>query len=92
MMRCAGLNSRRVRAVGAPQSGSESRRNGGFGSRAAACDLLEQVQEVPFQTAADSLLIDVGRPHEAPMEEFRTLRTRPESHEGSATDPQRGGD
>lgn len=39
-------------------------------------DLLEQVQEVPFQTAADSLLIDVGRPHEAPMEEFRTLRTR----------------
>src|SRR6185436_4059145 len=36
----------------------------------------ELVQEVPFQTAADSLLIDVGRPHEAPMEEFRTLRTR----------------
>jgi receptor protein-tyrosine kinase len=38
--------------------------------------LLEQVEEVPFHTATDSLLIDVSRPHEAPMEEFRTLRTR----------------
>jgi receptor protein-tyrosine kinase len=38
--------------------------------------LLEQVEEIPFRAAADSLLIDVARPHEAPMEEFRTLRTR----------------
>ncbi len=38
--------------------------------------LLEQVEEIPFRTATDSLLIDVSRPHEAPMEEFRTLRTR----------------
>lgn len=38
--------------------------------------LLEQVEEVPFRPAPDSLLIDVTRPHEAPMEEFRTLRTR----------------
>lgn len=38
--------------------------------------LLERVQEVPFRAATDSLLIDVSRPHEAPMEEFRTLRTR----------------
>src|SRR6476659_2382863 len=38
--------------------------------------LLEQVEEVPFRAATDSLLIDVSRPHEAPMEEFRTLRTR----------------
>src|SRR6266581_2447551 len=38
--------------------------------------LLEQVEEVPYRTATDSLLIDVSRPHEAPMEEFRTLRTR----------------
>lgn len=38
--------------------------------------LLEQVEEIPFRTAPDSLLIDVSRPHEAPMEEFRTLRTR----------------
>ena len=38
--------------------------------------LLEKVQEVPLRAGADSLLIDVSRPHEAPMEEFRTLRTR----------------
>jgi protein-tyrosine kinase len=38
--------------------------------------LLELVREVPFRAATDSLLIDVSRPHEAPMEEFRTLRTR----------------
>src|ERR1017187_2542120 len=38
--------------------------------------LLELVEEVPFRVATDSLLIDVSRPHEAPMEEFRTLRTR----------------
>src|SRR4051812_49048445 len=38
--------------------------------------LLEQVQEIPFRTATDSLLIDATRPHEPPMEEFRTLRTR----------------
>lgn len=41
-----------------------------------SADLLSQVQEVPFRAATDSLLIDVSRPHEAPMEEFRTLRTR----------------
>src|ERR1700749_1219864 len=39
-------------------------------------NLLEQVEEIPFRAAPDSLLIDVARPHEAPMEEFRTLRTR----------------
>jgi protein-tyrosine kinase len=38
--------------------------------------LLEQIEEVPFRAATDSLLIDSTRPHEAPMEEFRTLRTR----------------
>ena len=38
--------------------------------------LLEMVEEVPFRTATESLLIDAARPHEAPMEEFRTLRTR----------------
>src|ERR1700689_5004549 len=39
-------------------------------------ELLEQIEEVPFRAATDSLLIDGTRPHEAPMEEFRTLRTR----------------
>ena len=38
--------------------------------------LLENVEEIPFRTATDSLLIDANRPHEAPMEEFRALRTR----------------
>jgi receptor protein-tyrosine kinase len=39
-------------------------------------NLLEQIEEVPYRAATDSLLIDITRPHEAPMEEFRTLRTR----------------
>jgi len=39
-------------------------------------NLLEQVPEIPFRMAPDSLLIDASRPHEAPMEEFRALRTR----------------
>ncbi len=38
--------------------------------------LLEKVQEVPFNPAAEAHLIDATRPHEAPTEEFRTLRTR----------------
>ncbi|HEY4364906.1 MAG TPA: CpsD/CapB family tyrosine-protein kinase [Bryobacteraceae bacterium] len=38
--------------------------------------LLDEIEEVPYRTATDSLLIDLTRPHEAPMEEFRTLRTR----------------
>lgn len=38
--------------------------------------LLERLQEVPFNPAPDSHLIDVSHPHEAPTEEFRTLRTR----------------
>src|SRR5437667_12251893 len=38
--------------------------------------LLEQAEVIPFRTPTDSLLLDVSRPHEAPMEEFRTLRTR----------------
>ncbi|HEY7334406.1 MAG TPA: CpsD/CapB family tyrosine-protein kinase [Bryobacteraceae bacterium] len=38
--------------------------------------LLEQVEQVPLQSSAGSLLIDPNRPHEPPMEEFRTLRTR----------------
>src|SRR5712675_140281 len=45
-------------------------------SHAVSAPVLEPVEEVPFRAATDSLLIDVSRPHEAPMEEFRTLRTR----------------
>ena len=38
--------------------------------------LLEHIEDVPFHPATDALLMDVMRPHEAPTEEFRTLRTR----------------
>lgn len=38
--------------------------------------LLEKVQEIPFDPAPDGHLIDANQPHEAPTEEFRTLRTR----------------
>ena len=44
--------------------------------RPALKGLLEQVQEIPFHTIPDSLLIDPSRSHDAPSEEFRTLRTR----------------
>ncbi len=39
-------------------------------------DLLDKIEEVPFTPAPDTHMIDVQRPHEAPTEEFRTLRTR----------------
>lgn len=38
--------------------------------------LLEHVVEVPYTPAENTLLLDPARPHEAPTEEFRTLRTR----------------
>ncbi|MBV6433757.1 MAG: hypothetical protein IANPNBLG_03976 [Bryobacteraceae bacterium] len=38
--------------------------------------ILDQVKEIPFNPAPEVHLIDASRPHEAPMEEFRTLRTR----------------
>jgi len=38
--------------------------------------LLDKIVEVPFHPLAESHLIDAARPHEAPSEEFRTLRTR----------------
>jgi receptor protein-tyrosine kinase len=38
--------------------------------------LLSRVKEVPFTPAKDSHLMDVVKPHQAPAEEFRTLRTR----------------
>jgi receptor protein-tyrosine kinase len=38
--------------------------------------LLELVQSIPFVTSPDGLMIDPRHPHNAPSEEFRTLRTR----------------
>src|SRR5436305_497561 len=38
--------------------------------------LLERVREIPFRPSHEALLIDPNHPHEAPTEEFRSLRTR----------------
>jgi receptor protein-tyrosine kinase len=78
--------------VGVPpaaRKNGESRENGSIAAAASTATatleagpnlditgLLEKVEEIPFRTATDSLLIDAARPHEAPMEEFRALRTR----------------
>ena len=44
--------------------------------RSIRLDLLSHIKEVPFTPSVDSHLIDMSKPHEAPSEEFRTLRTR----------------
>jgi len=59
-----------------PANNNPVQQRTGFGSATNLAGLLDLVEEVPFRAATDSLLIDVSRPHEAPMEEFRTLRTR----------------
>ena len=38
--------------------------------------LLDQIVEIPFSPLPESLLVDPLRNHDAPTEEFRTLRTR----------------
>ena len=38
--------------------------------------LLEQIEEIPFNPAPESHLIDLHRPMETPSEEFRSLRTK----------------
>ncbi len=39
-------------------------------------DLLERVQSIPYQLSADALILDPLHPRDAPIEEFRALRTR----------------
>ena len=39
-------------------------------------DLLARIKTVAYSPSPESLLIDATNPHEAPTEEFRTLRTR----------------
>jgi protein-tyrosine kinase len=39
-------------------------------------DFLGKIQDVSYHRSSDFLLVDPAHPHEAPMEEFRTLRTR----------------
>lgn len=43
---------------------------------ASLAGLLEQIEEIPYTPSGDRILVDATRPHEAPTEEFRTLRTR----------------
>jgi protein-tyrosine kinase len=63
--------------LSAPQSrASASRGAAVLDSGPNVAGLLEMVKEIPFRVPTDSLLINANRPHEAPMEEFRTLRTR----------------
>ena len=38
--------------------------------------LAQRIQEIPYNPLPESLVIDPLRPHDAPMEEFRSLRTR----------------
>jgi len=38
--------------------------------------LLDHVEEIPYNPEPESLIVDPSRPHDAPMEEFRSLRTR----------------
>jgi receptor protein-tyrosine kinase len=46
------------------------------GTLALGPEFLASVARVPFSPSPDSHLIDMSKPHEAPAEEFRTLRTR----------------
>lgn len=39
-------------------------------------DILEQIEEIPFNPWEDAHIIDPSRPYEVPAEEFKTLRTR----------------
>ncbi len=38
--------------------------------------LLDEIQQIPFRPSAEAHLVNALQPHEAPTEEFRTLRTR----------------
>jgi len=64
------------------QPPSESRASTSWGGVSASvitqplADLLAQIKTIPYKPSPESLLIDATNPHEAPTEEFRTLRTR----------------
>jgi receptor protein-tyrosine kinase len=62
----------------APQYSRAAFTDSNLSSRDAAlvAGILDRVQEVAFNPAPEAHLIDAARPHEAPTEEFRTLRTR----------------
>ena len=73
---------RRAAQGGPPMGATNGPRTGRPGAsgvmeaRPSLKGLLEQAPEIPFSPMPDSLLIDPLRSHDAPSEEFRTLRTR----------------
>jgi protein-tyrosine kinase len=71
-----GLNTPGLNTPGANNGPAGS--NGGLDGSAAVdlSGLLEQIEEIPFNPAPESHLIDLHRPMETPSEEFRSLRTK----------------
>jgi protein-tyrosine kinase len=73
---------RRAEQTGALTPGAGEPRAGGRSASATVepqsplKGLLEQIKTIPFNPSPDALVIDALNPHEAPTEEFRTLRTR----------------
>ena len=55
----------------------------------AAPGLLELVKPIAYNPSPSALVIDALHPHAAPTEEFRTLRTRLQSHAEPAAHPHR---
>ncbi|HLK19743.1 MAG TPA: CpsD/CapB family tyrosine-protein kinase [Bryobacteraceae bacterium] len=73
---------RRSELAGSFIPGSHSRADDGRSAAAAAPapssmeGLLQLVETIPYNPSPEALLVDPLHPHEAPTEEFRTLRTR----------------
>jgi receptor protein-tyrosine kinase len=74
---------RRAEQTGALASNAPDQHAAGRSPAAAMLDpqpamqgLLELVQTIPYNPSPDALIIDPLHPHEAPTEEFRSLRTR----------------
>src|ERR1700676_1595566 len=72
---------RRAEQTGALAPGAAEPRAGGrsvptIETQAPLKGLLEQIKTIPYNPSPDALVIDALNPHEAPTEEFRTLRTR----------------
>lgn len=74
---------RRAEQTGALDSNAPDQRAASRSPAAAMLDpqpamqgLLDLVQTIPYNPSPDALIIDPLHPHEAPTEEFRSLRTR----------------
>ncbi len=74
---------RRAEQTGALDSNAPDQRAAGRSPAAAMLDpqpamqgLLDLVRTIPYNPSPDALIIDPLHPHEAPTEEFRSLRTR----------------